>query len=97
MDAASPDPQIILYRRADCSACDRAAEAVRSIAAALNLPWAEREVDDENAARVPIVALRRGGEETELAAERVNPAALARDLRAALSAPRPAPQADLPD
>ena len=93
MDAANPDPQIILYRRADCSACDRAAEAVRSIAAALNLPWAERNVDDADAARVPIVALQYSGEETELAAERVNPAALARDLRAALSAPRPA----LPD
>ena len=97
MDATSPDPQIILYRRADCSACDRAAEAVRSIAAALNLPWAEREVDDTDAARVPIVALRRGGEEIELAAEQVNPAALARALRAALNAPGLAPQADPQD
>ena len=92
MNAANPDPQIILYRRADCSACDRAAEAIRSIAAALNLPWAERDVDDADAARVPIVALQYSGEETELAAERVNPAALARDLRAALSVPRSGPQ-----
>lgn len=89
MNQPNTDPQIILYRRADCSACDRAAEAVRSIAAALNLPWTERDIDDGDAAPVPVVALRRGGEEIELAAERVNPAALARDLRAALSDPHP--------
>lgn len=89
MNQPNPDPQIILYRRADCSACDRAVETVRSIAAALNLPWTESDVGHEHAARVPMVALRRDGEEIELAAERVNPAALARDLRAALSDPRP--------
>lgn len=83
--------RIVLYRRAECAACDRAAAAVRSIAAARGLPWCERGVEQSEALerrfgpRVPVVALELGGEELELAAERVDPAALARELGAALS------------
>ena len=90
-----PEPRILLYRRAECHACDRAAEAVRSIAAALDLPWQTRCIDGDqdlearHGRRIPVVALLREDEELELAAEQVNAAALARRLRAALTTPRP--------
>ena len=91
----SAEPRIILYRRAECAACDRARETVRSIAAALELAWSECGVESDPAleqryaARVPVVALRSGAGEIELAAERIDPAALARRLRDALSDPQP--------
>ena len=87
----SAEPRIILYRRAECAACDRARETVRSIAAALDLAWSECGVESDPAleqryaARVPVVALRLNAEEIELAAERIDPAALARRIRDALS------------
>ncbi len=91
----NPEPRILLYRRAECHACDRAAEAIRSIAAALNLPWQTRCIDGDedlearHGRRIPVVSLQRGDQELELAAEQVNAAALARRLRAALTTPRP--------
>ena len=87
----SAEPRVILYRRAECAACDRARETVRSIAAALELAWSECGVESDpalaqrHAARVPVVALRLDAEEIELAAERIDAGALARRLRAALS------------
>ena len=93
--AMTEQPRIVLYRRAECAACDRAAAAVRSIAAARGLPWSERGVEENEALerrfgpRVPVVALKFGGEQLELAAERVDPAALARELGVALSRTRP--------
>ena len=92
---ASAEPQIILYRRAECSACDRAVETVRSIAAALDIAWSECGVESDPvlerryAARVPVVALQSGAGELELAAERIDAGALARRLRAALSDRQP--------
>ena len=91
----SAEPRIILYRRAECAACDRARETVRSIAAALDLAWSECGVESDPileqryAARVPVIALRSGAGELELAGERIDPAALARSIRAALSDPQP--------
>ena len=91
----SAEPRVILYRRAECAACDRARDTVRSIAAALDLPWSECGVESDPvleqryAARVPVVALRLNAEEIELAAERIDAGALARRLRAALSDPQP--------
>ena len=87
----SAEPRVILYRRAECAACDRAVETVRSIAAALDIAWSECGVESDpaleqrHAARVPVVALRLNADEIELAAERIDPGALARRLRAALS------------
>lgn len=92
--------RIVLYRRAECAACDRAAAAVRSIAATRGLPWCERGVEHSEAlerrfgARVPVVALELGGEELELAAERVDAASLARELGAALSRMQPERRTD---
>ena len=91
----SAEPRIVLYRRAECAACDRALETVRSIAAALDLPWSECGVEGDPAleqryaARVPVVALRLNAEEIELAAERIDAVALARLIRDALSDPQP--------
>ena len=91
----SAEPRVILYRRAECAACDRARDTVRSIAAALELAWSECGVESDPAleqryaARVPVVALRLNADELELAAEQIDAGALARRLRAALSDPQP--------
>ena len=85
-------PRLVLYRRAECSACDRATDALRSIASVVGVGWQEREVDGDNelearyGARVPVIVLEGEGEvePVELAATHVNAGALARDLRAAL-------------
>ena len=88
--------RLVLYRRRGCAACDRALEALRSIAAVNGLAWQARsvegaaELEARYGARVPVVVLERGAETVELAALQVNAAALARRLRAALSgAPHP--------
>ena len=86
------EPRLVLYRRAECSACDRATDALRSIASVVGVRWQEREVDGDielearYGARVPVIVLQGEGEvePVELAATRVNAGALARDLRAAL-------------
>ena len=89
--------KIVLYRRSDCAACDRAVEAVTSIASVSGLAWLERSVDGDErleqryGSRVPVIVLEQHGAAIELAATHVNPAALARDLRAALS---PEPRSD---
>lgn len=81
----------MLYRRRECAACDRAAEALASISSTAGLEWLERSVDGDAALeadygqRVPVIVLDRGGETLELAAERIGPAALARRLRAVLN------------
>ncbi len=85
------EPRLVLYRRAECSACDRATDALRSIASVVRVEWRECEVDGDTelqaryGARVPVIVLEGDREPVELAATHVNAGALARDLRAALS------------
>ena len=85
------EPRLVLYRRAECSACDRATDALRSIASVVGVRWEEREVDGDTelqtryGARVPVIVLEGDREPVELAATQVNAGALARDVRAALS------------
>ena len=85
------EPRLVLYRRAECSACDRATDALRSIASVVGVRWEEREVDGDTelqaryGARVPVIVLEGDHEPVELAATHVNAGALARDVRAALS------------
>ena len=86
----SAEPRLVLYRRAECSACDRATDALRSIASVVGVGWQEREVDGDTelqaryGARVPVIVLEGDREPVELAATHVNAGALARDVRAAL-------------
>ncbi len=87
----SAEVRLVLYRRAECSACDRATDALRSIASVVGVGWQEREVDGDTelqaryGARVPVIVLEGDREPVELAVTHVNAGALARDLRAALS------------
>lgn len=75
---------VVLWRRGECGACDRAEEVLRSLSAALGFDWEAREIDGDASleavygSRVPVVTL--GGR--ELAWERIDAGALARAIRA---------------
>lgn len=81
MAEASGGARLVLLAKPDCAACDEAEPAVRSIAAALGVPWGRERTERADA---PIVLLRADGAETTLAQTLVEPAALARAARRAL-------------
>lgn len=78
---ASDGARLVLLAKPDCAACEAAEPVVRSIAAALDLPWGREHTERADA---PIVLLRTDGAETTLARTLVEPAALARSARRAL-------------
>ena len=81
MADASGSARLVLLARPDCAACEEAEPTVRSIAAALGVPWCRERTERADA---PIVLLRSDGVETTLARALVEPAALARAARRAL-------------
>lgn len=81
MADASGDARLVLLAKPDCAACEAAEPAVRSIAAALDVPWTRERTERADA---PIVLLRTDDAETTLARTLVEPAALARAARRAL-------------